>query len=254
MPILVEACVDTLDGALAAARAGASRLELCAALADGGTTPSAGLIEAVCGAVGIPVMVLVRARGGDFVYSAAELDVMRRDVAHALALGAAGVVIGALSPDGAVDAATTAALVDAAGDAPVTFHRAVDFTRDPVAAVRNVAELGIGTVLTSGGARTALEGAPVIARMAAAGGTALTVMAGGGINEGNVAQVLAGTRVRAIHVRCGVLRGHGEGDSCRVAPGPIGLRKALPDDEAAWEDSSEERIRSVVIAAGGAAS
>jgi copper homeostasis protein len=242
--------VDSVDGALAAERAGASRLELCAALADGGTTPSAGLIQAVCGAVEIPVMVLVRVRGGDFVYSSIELDVMRRDVAHALERGAAGVVVGALLPDGDVDSASTRALVDAAGDAPVTFHRAVDLSRDPIAAVRTIAELGVATVLTSGAAQTALEGAPTIVRMAAAV-PGMEVMAGGGVNETNVSQVVAATRVRAVHVRCGVSVSRPERAS---TPPRINLRKPLPQDERAWQDSSEERIRQVVIAAGRVAS
>lgn len=258
MAILVEACVDSVDGAVAAERAGASRVELCAALADAGTTPSAGLIQTVCEAVRIPVMVLVRARGGDFVYSDAEMDVMRRDAGNALALGAAGVVIGALQPSGEIDAAATLALIDAAGESPVTFHRAVDFTPDPVAAIATLAGLGVSTVLTSGGAQTALEGAPTIARMVAAAGESMEVMAGGGVNETNVAQVIASTRVRAVHVRCGVLRTRqsvADPSAARnkAERATVRLRKQLPPDERAWEDSSEQRIRQVVIAAGGSA-
>src|SRR5438874_11106009 len=121
---LVEVCVDSVASALAAERAGAHRLELCAALADGGTTPSAGMIAAVVKTVSIPTFVLVRARGGGFVYSDDEIDVMRRDIRVAASLGAQGIVIGALTEQGDVDATTTAVLVEAAEDLPVTFHRA----------------------------------------------------------------------------------------------------------------------------------
>src|SRR5437016_1130645 len=117
---LVEVCVDSLASALAAERAGARRLELCAALADGGTTPSAGMIAAVVKSVAIPVVVLVRPRGGGFVYSDDEIDVMRRDIAVARSLGASGVATGALSERGEVDTTTTAVLVEAAEDLPIT--------------------------------------------------------------------------------------------------------------------------------------
>jgi len=208
MKVLVEACVDSVHGALAAERAGAARLELCAALADGGTTPSAGLIAAVCSAVAIPVMVLIRVRGGDFVYAPDEVDVMRRDAMHAVSLGASGVVIGALTAGGDIDRATTLSLVDAAGDCAATFHRAIDFTRDPVEALGALSGLGIATVLSSGGAQTALEGAATLARMVANGVSphSIEVMAGGGITEQNATQVIEATGVGAIHVRCSALR------------------------------------------------
>jgi copper homeostasis protein len=251
MTVVVEACVDTLRGALAAERAGAGRLELCAALSDGGTTPSQGLIEAVCSAVKIPVMVLVRVRGGDFVYAEDEVGVMRRDAANAARAGAGGVVIGALTVRGEIDAGTTLSLVDAAGGCDVTFHRAIDFAPDPVAAIDTIAELGITTILSSGGAQTALEGAPTLARMIAASGSRIQIMAGGGITESNASRVIQATGAPAIHVRCAALQtaaaGGGESEEPRVR-----LRKPLPADERAWEDSSEARIRQVVIAAGAA--
>jgi len=250
MKVLVEACVDSLRGALAAERAGARRLELCAALSDGGTTPSLGLIDAVCSAVAIPVMVLVRVRGGDFVYAHDEVDVMRRDAANAIRAGAAGVVVGALTARGDVDAETTVSLVDAAGECDVTFHRAIDFTADPVAAVDVIADLGVATILSSGGAQTALEGAPTLARMVAACGDRIVIMAGGGITEANAARVVQATGVRAIHVRCSALQMAAAGGGASEEP-RVRLRKPLPADERAWEDSSEARIRQVVIAAGG---
>ena len=129
-PILVEACVDSVVSSVAAERGGARRLELCDALFDGGTTPSAGMIAACKATVSIPVFVMIRPRGGGFVYSDAERDVMRRDVVVARELGADGVVIGGLRPDGIVDLALVRFLVEAAHELPVTFHRAFDLTPD----------------------------------------------------------------------------------------------------------------------------
>src|SRR5574338_866447 len=133
--ILVEACVDSVASAIAAERGGAHRLELCDALFDGGTTPSAGMIAACKEAVSIPVFAIIRPRGGGFVYTDAERDVMRRDVVAARDLGADGVVIGGLLPDGTVDTDLVRLLRDAARDLPLTFHRAFDLTPDLDAAL-----------------------------------------------------------------------------------------------------------------------
>src|SRR2546427_2002713 len=132
MLMLVEACVETVESAIAAERGGAGRLELCASLADAGTTPSAGAIAAVKACVGIPVFVIIRPRGGAFVYSDAEQDVMRRDIDVARRLGADGFVFGVLCPDARVDEPRTKLLVASAGGLPVTFHRAFDRTPDQI--------------------------------------------------------------------------------------------------------------------------
>src|SRR5579859_2777889 len=124
--VLVEACVDSVASAVAAEAGGANRLELCDNLADGGTTPSAGMIAAVKARVAIPVFVIVRPRGGGFVYTADELDVMRRDVQAAKGLGVDGFVLGILTPRAAVDVPATRRLTQEAGGLPVTFHRAFD--------------------------------------------------------------------------------------------------------------------------------
>jgi copper homeostasis protein len=198
---LVEAAVETLQSALAAERAGAGRIELCASLNDGGTTPSAGLIAAVIERVRIPVFVLVRPRGGDFVYSADEVDVMKRDIDVARQHGVAGIVIGALERDHRVDAATTRQLVEASAGLPVTFHRALDFTPNLFNALEHLTEIGVSRVLTSGGAPTALEGVDVIARLVDQAQDRITVMAGGGIRDHNVRDVVRQTGVREVHAR-----------------------------------------------------
>jgi copper homeostasis protein len=248
--VLVEACVDSVESALGAERGGAGRLELCDNLADGGTTPSAGMIAAVKASVRIPVFVIVRARGGGFVYSNAEVDVMRRDVEAAVALGAEGVVIGALRPDARIDIPRIQALIAAAQGLPVTFHRAFDLVSDQHEALDLVAAAGISRVLTSGGASTAANGADTIASLVRAAGERLTVMAGGGIREENVAELVRRSGVREIHVRGTRLR------HTHMAPpnARVRLRKMLPQDEGAWEETDEARVSMFVTLAAQAAS
>ena len=246
--ILVEACVDTVASALAAQSGGAGRIELCANLVEGGTTPSAGMIDAVKSRSRLPVFVIVRPRGGGFVYSPAELDVMRRDIDVARRLGGDGFVIGALRGDGRVDAMATRALVDAAAGRPVTFHRAFDLARDPFEALETLVECGVERVLTSGGAETALDGAETIAALVARAGRRLAVMAGGGIRETGVRELVRRSGVREIHVRGTRLR---RTPMMLTNPG-VRLRKALPDDEGAWEETDEARVRAFVTLAASA--
>lgn len=238
--------MDSVESALAAERGGARRLELCDALFDGGTTPSAGMIAACRDRVSIPVFVIIRPRGGGFVYSEPELDVMRRDIEAARALGAAGVVIGVLRRDGGIDEGQTRSLVDAARDLPVTFHRAFDFAPDQAAAMETVISAGITRILTSGGAPTAREGVATLASLVGQAGDRLVVMAGGGVREENVKAIVDGSGVREVHVRLTRLT---RGDGPPLRPG-LKVRKALPDDEATWEETDEARIRRFVSAAG----
>lgn len=238
--------MDSVESALAAERGGARRLELCDALFDGGTTPSAGMIAACRHRVSIPVFVIIRPRGGGFVYSAPELDVMRRDIEAARRFGADGVVIGVLRRDGDIDEQQTRSLADAAGELPVTFHRAFDFAPDPGAAMETVISAGITRILTSGGAPTAREGVATLASLVRQAGDRLVVMAGGGVREENVKAIVDGSGVREVHVRLTRLT---RGDGPPLVPG-LKVRKALPDDEAAWEETDEARIRNFVSAAG----
>jgi len=198
---LVEAAVETLDSALAAERAGADRIELCDNLSDGGTTPGAGLIAAVAERTQLPVFVLIRPRAGGFVYSDDEFDVMIRDIKLAGRMGIAGIVTGALTPDGRVDAERTHTLVKAAAGLPVTFHRAIDFAMNLPAALEEAIEAGASRVLTSGGAATALEGVDLIAALVDQARKRITIIAGGGIREHNVRDVIARTGVREVHAR-----------------------------------------------------
>ena len=246
MTVLVEACVDSVASAVAAERGGAGRLELCDNLFDGGTTPSAGMISAVKAAVRIPVFLIVRPRGGGFDYSDAELGVMRLDIEAARMLGADGVVTGALTGDARISGAQMRPLIDAAGELPVTFHRAFDLTPDLGKSIEDVMTLGVKRVLTSGGAGTALEGVARIAALVRRAAGAATIMAGGGVREDSVQEVVHRSGVSEVHVR-------GTRLLTRASAGArvIRLRKALPADEGAWEETDERRIKEFVRLANG---
>lgn len=198
---LVEAAVETLTSALAAERCGADRIELCANLNDGGTTPSAELIATVAERARLPVFVLIRPRGGDFVYSDDEIGAMAREIALAARMGIAGIVTGALTRDSSVEVGHTRALLDAAGGLPVTFHRAFDSTANMPEALEQLIEIGVSRVLTSGGGATALEGADAIAALVAQSRQRITIVAGGSIRDHNVRDVIRRAGVREVHAR-----------------------------------------------------
>ncbi|MCP2266287.1 copper homeostasis protein [Promicromonospora thailandica] len=194
-----------------AADVGARRVELCTALgATGGITPSAALVEAVVAAAAVvpasdaapllEVHVLVRPRPGGFVYSAAETDLMLRDVTLAVDAGADGVVVGALTPSGAVDVPRLRDLVDAAEGAEVTFHRAIDVVPDPVAALDVLAGAGVARVLTSGGAARAGEALERLAALVErSAGVGIEIMAGGGVTAADIPALVA-AGVDAVHL------------------------------------------------------
>lgn len=199
--VTIEACVDTLESALAAQEGGAHRVELCDDLVEGGTTSSAGTIGICCERLRIPVFVMIRPRGGDFHYSADDFEVMRRDIRLAASLGAAGVVVGALLPDGTVDVEGTRALAEEARPMSVTFHRAFDACRDLEASLESLIAIGVDRVLTSGGASSAAEGAERLRALVRQASGRIGILAGGGVKEHNVSRIVAATGVREVHVR-----------------------------------------------------
>ena len=239
--------MDSVASALAAEQGGAGRLELCDNLFDGGTTPSAGMISAVKAAVRIPVFVIVRPRGGGFVYTEDEVGVMRLDIEAARMLGANGIVIGALTRDARVDVDQLRRLTAHVGDLPVTFHRAFDLARDAGEALDTLMQCGVARVLTSGGAATALDGVEKIGALVKRGAGRITVMAGGGVREETVQEIVHRSRVSEVHVR-----GTRQARSVMSPAGDhIRLRKALPQDESAFEETDERRIREFVRLANG---
>lgn len=197
---LVEACVDTAELATAAESAGAGRLELCGP-GEGGLTPSRDLLESVMRRSHVPVHVMIRPREGDFVYTTAEFELMKRDVVAARGAGAQGVVFGALRADDRLDLERMGELTRLARPMRVACHRAFDRTPDPDAALDELMALGVDLVLTSGHARTATEGAEVLARHVRRAGNRITILGGGSIRAGNARALLQATGLGEVHAR-----------------------------------------------------
>lgn len=195
----LEVCVTSAETAKAAERGGADRVELCVDLPVGGTTPPDKLVVRVVQALSIPVHVLVRPRAGSFVYSAEEIERMRRDIKFAQQAGAAGVVLGVLRADSSVDVPATRALIELARPMRVTFHRAFDETRDRSLALEQIIEAGADCLLTSGGAPDVVSGADEIARLRQQAAERLQLMPGGGLRLDNLAGVVRRSGAEYVH-------------------------------------------------------
>ena len=165
MAKILEVCVDSLASARAAIRGGADRLELCSALAIGGLTPYEALLRQIKAESVIPVRCLMRPRAGDFLYTSEELEMLRQQIVQLKSAGADGFVIGCLTAEGDLDKEAMKPLVDACGDSGITLHRCIDVSRDPIQVYLEAGKLGIDTVLTSGGAPSALKGKGIIGQL-----------------------------------------------------------------------------------------
>lgn len=199
MEYRIENCAGSAESARRAQLGGAYRIELCAGLPEGGTTPSYGEIVAARRAVDIKLNVIIRPRAGDFLYTPIEVEAMLEDIKMARQLGVDGIVVGCLTPDGEVDKPLLRRFVEASGDLPVTFHRAIDVCRDPSAALEDIIKAGCARVLTSGGKATALEGAEVIAQLVKQAGDRIIIMPGAGVTPENIAQLARITGAKEFH-------------------------------------------------------
>lgn len=199
----VEVCVEGPEGARVAVQAGASRLEVCSALALGGLTPGPGLWEAVRRGGGIPLTMLLRPRRGDFCYGAGEMEALELDVAHARDNGAQGVALGCLTRNGCVDREHTARLVELARPLEVTFHRAFDHVRDQGEALEVLADLGVERVLSSGAEAQAVEGLERLRDLVEQAGDRLRVVPAAGIGPENGRRILDATGARDLHLSAG---------------------------------------------------
>ena len=193
-----ELCAYTLEACHTAARIGIDRVELCASPAEGGVTPSIATITQACAIPGMEVSVMIRPRGGDFLYSDEELDTMLHDIRMAREAGATGVVFGVLTAEGKVDVERTRLLVEAAQGIDTTFHRAIDMTEDYLQAVEDIIHTGCTRILTSGGYDKAIDGIENIAQAVARAAHRIEIMAGSGVTAGNARQ-LASTGIDALH-------------------------------------------------------
>jgi copper homeostasis protein len=198
-PLVLEICIDSVESAIASQQGGADRVELCDNLLEGGTTPSAGTVALARKNIDIDLNVIIRPRGGDFLYSDVEFQVMEYDIEQAKQLGANGVVIGILNQDGSVDVERTRTLVELARPLSVTFHRAFDVSRDPFEALEALVDLGIDRVLTTGQESSALEGLDLITDLVQTAADRIIIMPGGG-TERSVQKVVAQSGVKEFHL------------------------------------------------------
>ena len=196
---IVEVCAFSLESCIAAEKGGAKRIELCSSIHEGGTTPSAGLIQLAKQRVSIEIHAMIRPRGGDFCYSDDEICVMEADIRMVKQCGCEGVVLGILQKDGRVNVSQTKALVALAKPMQVTFHRAIDMTPNYLQALEDIIETGCHRILTSGQKKTALEGMEAIEILVNQAKGRIEIMAGSGINAYN-AKLLLHTGVNALHL------------------------------------------------------
>jgi copper homeostasis protein len=182
----IEACIGTLQSGIEAEKGGANRVELCDNLAEGGTTPSAALIQMTKEKLQIPAAVMIRPRHGDFLYSDLEFEIMKKDIEFCKSVGVEAVVFGLLTPEGNIDCERTKKLVETAGNMQVCFHRALDLSNDYLKAIEQIIDCGCHRILTSGGANKAVEGFENIRKARELYGNKIEIMVGSGINSENV--------------------------------------------------------------------
>lgn len=240
--IICEVCVEGAGGARAAEEGGAHRVELCAGLVEGGTTPSLGTITQSLELVSIPIVVLLRPRGGDFCYDDLEMGVMTRDVRQVRELGAFGIATGVLTREGEVDVPAMDRIMEEAGDLSVTFHRAFDMTRDPRQTLETLAGLGVDRILTSGQERSVPEGISLIRELSTVAGDRISVMPGGGIREENVQEIIRTTGVNELHFAA---FSHLESPMNHRNPRPLMGSERVPGEYERWTTDAS-CVRAVV--------
>lgn len=197
--VLKEACVGNFKEAFEAQRRGARRIELCDNLAEGGTTPSYGTLKACKQLLGIPSMVMIRPRGGNFCYSEEEIMIMLSDIEVCKTIGMEGVVFGALTTENTIDMAQMRLLISAAKPLQVVFHMAFDEVGNQAEALEQLISLGVDRVLTKGGSTSAIAGASRIKALVAQANGRIAILAGGGVNAGNYEEIVRLTGVTEVH-------------------------------------------------------
>ena len=200
MKPVLEVCTHSVESAVSAERGGAMRLELCANLMIGGTSPDEDLFRMVRERVSVPVRVLLRPRCGDFLYTESEFELLCRQVKRFAALGADGIVIGVLTPEGDLDEERMAKLISLAGGCGVTLHRAFDVCRDPFAALETAKRLGVDTILTSGQQADCTAGANLLRALVAKAGEDVQILVGAGVNAAVIRALQPKTGANAFHL------------------------------------------------------
>lgn len=234
----LEICVDSVESALAADRGGADRIELCGNLIIGGTTPDPALFRETRKVSAIPAHVMIRPRFGDFCYSESEFAVMCDDVRTFRELGAEGIVVGILRPDGTLDLERMRTIIKLAGDMKVTLHRCFDLVRDPFEALEQAVDLGVSIVLTSGQKNHAEDALDLLAQLRQKAGNRILIQAGSGVNPGNIERIYKGTGIRAYHMSGKVRR------ESRMQYRKEGVSMGIPSvSEYAVFETDEDKVR-----------
>lgn len=236
--VLLEVAIATVDDALAAEAGGADRLELNAALALGGLTPSLGTLREIKAHVRLPVMVMVRPRPGGFAYSAADFKVMQRDGDLFLEHGADGLVFGILHPDGCVDGERCRRLVEQVAGRDAVFHRAFDVTPEPFTALEQLIDLGFRRVMTSGQEESAYQGAALISALRQQANGRIEVLPAAGINSFTLADVLTRTGCDQIHASLRIRRE----DRSTTARPHVSFGASLEPPESLYDATGQEAV------------
>jgi len=200
MAIKIEVCANSLESALSAQKGGAHRVELCANLYEGGTTPSMGEISLARELLQIDLNVLIRPRGGDFLYSKNEIEIIKRDVVNCKKLGIDSIVIGFLNPDGSLDVNLTKEITELARPMTVTFHRAFDMCKDQKKALEELVEIGVDRILTSGAENKAIDGLALLNKLVKQAANRIIIMPGSGIRASNISEIIHKTGASEFHV------------------------------------------------------
>jgi copper homeostasis protein len=239
--MILEICVDSPASALAAQAGGANRIELCENLDQGGITPSLGKIRLIRELVALPIFLLIRPRKGDFLYTEAEFNIMLEDILIAKDQGIDGFVSGVLLPDGHIDRSRTALLIKAAGPHPFTFHRAFDQCIDPLLALEQLIDLGVSTILSSGGKSSGPQGASHLQQYVKAAAGRVGFLAGGGIRPENVEALLDIPGLFGLHASAGTMI-----TSRMEYRGNVAMGQEAPDQEFTWKVADQNMVAALV--------
>lgn len=236
----LEVCANGYESALAAQQGGAIRVEFCDNLAEGGTTPSYGQLALAKRNLDIEIWPIIRPRGGDFLYSDIEFNLMKEDVKNCKALNCDGIVTGLLNADGSIDKVRTAELIELARPLPVAFHRAFDMTNNMEKALEDLIDLGIVRVLSSGGETTASKGAETLARLVAQANGRISIMPGAGINENNITELIQQTGATQFHASAKTFV------ASKMVFRNESAKMGTIDDEYQYELTSPEKVKALV--------
>ncbi|WP_035611872.1 copper homeostasis protein CutC [Haloferula sp. BvORR071] len=237
--MILEICVDSLDSVAACTEGGADRIELCASLTEGGLTPSAGFLVQARAMFPGDIAMMIRPRGGDFVYRPEEIAAMCADIELARDLGADAVVFGCLLPDGSIDFPAVETLLEVCGETPAVFHRAFDVCKDLPEALEILADLGFERILTSGGAPSVPEGLGTISALLTQAAGRIGILPGGGIKAAQIAEIVAETGVDQVHL-----------SARSLLESPMQFRKPeIPMGAATVAGEYERRIADAVLVA-----